>query len=94
MEKEDLILDEDIQNVIESVAAVDNTDNPNIDKDKVIEHIKSYKGLNTYTVAAIISTATLLLPAGAIMAVRGAAEKAFSIKALAELSKVLEDSKK
>ena len=57
----------------------------NLDMNKVKEVISSLEGCTAHTVVGILSTAFILLSAGAIMAVMDMGKKAFTSKALGEL---------
>lgn len=70
-------------NEAEAVAPVQ--EGSNLDMNKVKEVISSLEGCTAHTVVGILSTALLLLPAGAIMAVMDMGKKAFTAKALGEL---------
>ena len=97
MEEKDkvkFISKEDIEKVINSINEAEKRTNVSkdnsLDVNKVKEAISSFEGYTAQTIVGIISTACLLLPAGAIMAVIDMAKKAFTTKAMLEMSNMFD----
>ena len=93
MEEKDkvkFISKEDIEKVINSINEAEQRTNVSEDKsldvNKVKEVISSFEGYPTYTVVGILTTALLLLPASNILTVTSMAKKAFTTKAMLELT--------
>lgn len=63
----------------------------NIDLEKAKEALKSLKDCTVQTVVGVVSTAFLLLPAGAIMACLDMGKQVFEAKALSEVMKMVEE---
>ena len=61
----------------------------NINFQEVKEYILTLEGKSTSTVVGIVTTALLLLPTGAVLAVLDNGKKIFSAKAMIDLSKAL-----
>lgn len=89
-DKVEFISKEEIEKVINTINEVGQKSNVYEDNstciNKVKEGISSLEGCTINTVVGILSTACLLLPAGAIMAVIDMAKKAFTVKAMLEIA--------
>lgn len=89
-DKVEFISKEEIEKVINTINEVWQKSNVYEDNsiyiNKVKEGISSLEGCTITTVVGILSTACLLLPAGAIMAVIDMAKKAFTVKAMIEMA--------
>lgn len=79
---------EEIEKVINTLNEAEEkvgTGDKSLDLAKVKEVISSFEGCTPQTIVGVCTTAFLLLPAGAIMAVIDMGKKAFTAKALGEL---------
>ena len=91
--KTEIISKEEIEKVLETLnqaeekCPVDN--DSNLDLAKVKETISSFEGCTPHTVVGILSTAFLILPASAIMAVLDMGKQALRAKALSEFMKMV-----
>lgn len=95
-EKEEIITKEQIEGINETIdkaagACSTKEEGQKIDFEKVKDTLRSLEGMNVYTVISILTTAMLLLPAGAILAVNKMGQQTFKAKALSELLKMTED---
>lgn len=85
----EIISKEEIEKVVNTITEAEEQcpmeGDKNMDLGKVKDVISSFEGCTPHTVVGALTTALLLLPAGAIMAVLDMGKKAFTAKAMSEL---------
>lgn len=87
---EEIISKEQIESVNETVdkaatVCQEKVGDPKIDYERVKQTLNSFEGMNIHTAIAVITTAMVLLPAGAILSINKMGERAFKAKALSEI---------
>lgn len=95
-EREEIISKEQIEDINETIdkaaeACSTKEEEQKIDFEKVKDTLRSLEGVNVHTVMSILTTAMLLLPAGAILTVNKMGGQAFKAKAFSEILKKAED---
>lgn len=95
-ETPEIISKEDVKKLVESLENAQK-EHPemdketNVDTDKVKEVIASFEGCTVHTATIIITTAMLLLPAGAILAALDMGKSALKMKAITMLGDLIKE---